>query len=145
MELSKELESELAECSLGSCPKFAVSGEFFAKVVKVYDGDTITVAMKPFSELGVRQFQVRMHGYDSPEIRPPRSAVGRERTIERAREARDALAAMILDEIVLLEVLPENDKYGRLLCKVRHRGVVVNDAMVKNGHGYEYFGGAKKS
>ena len=42
----------------------------FAKVVKVYDGDTITVAAKlPFIDSPIYRFSVRLNGIDSPEIK----------------------------------------------------------------------------
>lgn len=42
----------------------------YGKVVKVYDGDTITIASKlPYIASPIYNFHVRLNGIDAPEIR----------------------------------------------------------------------------
>lgn len=151
----------LANIKLDEYPKYRVSGKHFAQVVKVYDGDTITVVMRTGKDTPYFQYNVRMFGYDAPEIRPPKNIPDRERIIESAKSARDYLQKLILNKPVILEVLPDDDKYGRLLCRVyAHMDIsdmiasgkkvrdadftlYVNASMVDHGHGYEYYGGTK--
>lgn len=144
MELSEELRSELESSDLRSHPKFQITGNFFAKVVKVYDGDTVTVVMKPFGGSGLYRFQVRMYGYDSPELKPSKTTENRDDVVAKAKQARDGLAEKVMGKIVMLEVLPSSDKYGRLLCKMHCGGLNINEYMLESGYGYEYYGGKKE-
>lgn len=65
----------------------------YGKVVKVYDGDTITVATPlDYTRAPIYHFSVRLRGIDSPEIRgssPEEKAT--------AMVARDALAAKVFE------------------------------------------------
>ena len=88
-------------------------------VVKVYDGDTITVAAPLPNEDGVPtyyKFSVRLRGIDCPELRT-RNEV--EKAV--AIVARDTLQARILHQEVELKERA-TDKYGRLLANVYYRG-----------------------
>lgn len=55
-------------------PLFALSGVRLVKVVKVYDGDTVHVALKVDGEL--TRFRVRILGQDAPEVTGERKAFG---------------------------------------------------------------------
>jgi endonuclease YncB( thermonuclease family) len=160
---ASELE-ELKKIQLNDHPKYAITGKFIAQVVKVYDGDTITIVMRANPKAPYYQYNVRMYGYDSPELRPPKSLSDEERVkeIEAAKMARDYLRELILNDPVLVDVLPDNDKYGRLLCNVYMHldinaaiaegnklrdsdfSICVNNRMLEEKHGYEYYGGTKK-
>jgi len=172
--LRKTLE-ELSNLKLKDCPKFRIEGNFLAQVVKVYDGDTITIAMGDSERAQNRYYEhsVRMYGYDSPEIRPPKSkkyAKGgrfscREDEVAAGKLAKEYLSELILGQPVRVEVIPDDDKYGRLLCKVysypkmeewlENTGtepptledfdLYVNGDMLENNYGYEYFGGTKET
>jgi len=107
MELLQE-QISLLENSQLSCNKFSFEGqEHLVKVVKCYDGDTITVNF--WFDGKIQQFSIRMEGYDSPE---KRSKDPEEKRM--AKIARDALADKVLDKIVKMKC-GEFDKYGRLL------------------------------
>ena len=99
--------------------------EFSAKVVKVYDGDTITVV---FYDNGYKKFNMRMNGYDSPEMKPLKNIENRDLHIHAATSARDYLARLILGKVVKIR-LQKFEKYGRLLGEVIYH-VNVNDLMV---------------
>ena len=59
----------------------------YAKVIKVYDGDTITVASKlPFKSSPIYRFSVRLRSIDSPEIKG-----ASKKECELAIKSRDAL------------------------------------------------------
>ena len=118
---------------------------FQAKIVRVYDGDTC-FAVFFMNNLPVK-FKIRMEGYDSPELKPSLSLPNREKEIKKANEAKKELEKLVLNKIVRLEC-GTWDKYGRLLGKLYvkqgERELYVNEHMIKNGHGYSYYGGTKK-
>ena len=145
---------ELSKIKLGDYPKASVVGEFFAQVVKVYDGDTITITMRTNPGASYFQYNVRMYGYDAPELKPPADAPNRDKIIGAAQNARDHLKSLILGKPVRVVVHEDNDKYGRLLADVyalapntpmshENYTIHVNALMIGGGHGYEYYGGTK--
>ena len=63
--------------------------KFRAKVVDIYDGDTITVVFKLNGHYV--KYKVRMYGYDSPEMKPPRADPNRDEIKKNAVIAKSAL------------------------------------------------------
>ena len=116
------------------------------KVVNVYDGDTCKVVF-PFSGKMYR-WNVRLTGYDTPEMRPPRSQANRDEEIKAAYAARDFLRGKVMNENQLVYIkCGEFDKYGRLLGTLFLEEtdlISVNDMMIQQGHGYAYDGGTKQ-
>ena len=49
-------------------PIYKIIGKYNAKVVDVYDGDTITVSI--INNCTIQKHKLRMLGYDSPEMKP---------------------------------------------------------------------------
>jgi len=120
-------------------PIFSLNGKrVIAKVVDVYDGDSVTVVFKYNGKL--RRFKIRMYGYDTPEIRTKDI-----QEKEAAIKARDILRTKILGKLVKLEC-GEFDKYGRLLGTIFSVSddECINKFMVESKLGYEYFGKTKK-
>jgi len=110
----------------------------FAKVIKVYDGDTITVAAKlPFDESPIYRFSVRLRSIDSPEIKGQS-----EKECQLAIESRDALNHLIFGKIIELRHNGK-EKYGRLLADVYYNDIHVNKWMVDKGYAVKYDGGKK--
>ena len=115
------------------------------RVVKVYDGDTITIATTlPFKEANptVYRFSVRLRGIDTPEMRTKSEE---EKAV--ARLARQALADLCLGRTVTLtEVALE--KYGRLLANislpVEGQPLQLNKWMVDQRYAVSYGGGTKQ-
>ena len=116
----------------------------YGKAVKVYDGDTIWVAASPEGMINkpVYRFNIRMFGYDSPELKSKNS-----QEKEAAIRARDALEGLLKNKILRIEQCEKIDKYGRILATIYigDSNKSVNDWMVANGHGYPYNGGTKKT
>lgn len=112
-------------------------------VIKVYDGDTITVATtlkerhwfcgKPT----LYRFRVRLRGIDSPEMKG-----SSEEEKAKAIRARDALSAQILGKEVRLRNVG-NEKYGRVLADVYFQEVHMNRWMLDQGYAQPYDGGTK--
>ena len=103
-------------------------------VVKVYDGDTITIVSKlPYSGSPKYKFSVRLAGIDSAEISSKNV---------KAIEARDALSTKIMGKQVTLKNV-KTEKYGRILADVYLDGLHLNEWMINNGFAVPYDGGAK--
>ena len=108
--------------------------------IKVYDGDTITVATRlPFVDSPLYRFSVRLNGIDTPEIK------GKDENEKKiAVMARDSLSSRILNkEVILKNVALE--KYGRLLADVYCDGTHFNQWMIDQRFAVEYSGGTKRS
>jgi micrococcal nuclease len=105
------------------------------KVIKVYDGDTVTVAFYHGGTL--YRTQVRLLGIDCPEMKGPS-----EKEKGRAKLARDTLHDKIMDKVVELKKT-STEKYGRLLAEIWYRGENINEWMVRQGHAVPYEGDTK--
>jgi len=110
------------------------------RVIKVYDGDTITIASKlPFDSSPLYRLSVRLNGIDTPEIQ------GKSEDEKRiAKDTRDALANLILHKFVTLKNI-QSEKYGRILADVYLGDLYINEWLIKNRYAVKYDGGTKKS
>lgn len=114
----------------------------YGKVVKVYDGDTVTIVTLLFNgdvspKFKLYKFNVRILGIDTPELKT-KNIDEKELGIK----AKNALSDLILDKVVKLENV-SYDKYGRILCNVLLDNVNVSEWLVSNNHAVVYNGGAK--
>lgn len=110
----------------------------FGKVIKVYDGDTITIASRlPNTDGPIYRFSVRLNGIDTPEIRG-KSVAEKELAIV----VRDALRELIMGKVVELRNVA-NEKYGRILADVFLDSVSINDWLVEQNFAVPYTGGKK--
>ncbi|MFD0863606.1 thermonuclease family protein [Sungkyunkwania multivorans] len=101
-----------------------------AKVIDVYDGDTIT-AVVDLGFLHYQEMKLRLYGIDTPELR------GEQR--EEGLKVRDILREMILDkEVELFTYKDKQGKYGRYLATVVIEGLNINDWLVAQGHAEIY-------
>ncbi len=133
---------------IDDAPFLTLSGNFHAKCVHCYDGDTVHLII--FHKDEYVKIRVRMHGYDSPEMKVSKK-LSEEKRVEIKKNAilaKDFISDMILGKVVHLEIISEkNEKYGRILGIVRLNKddeKSVNDIMIEEGHGYKYNGGKKK-
>ena len=124
---------------LEDAPLFSFEGQTHtAKVVSVYDGDTITVAAYlPESNKQVYKFSVRLRGIDSPELRGS-SATEKKHAIV----SRDALSGRILNQYIDIKNV-STEKYGRLLADVYFKDTNMNEWMISNNYAVKYDGGTK--
>jgi len=112
------------------------------KIVRVYDGDTVTIAAR-FKIDGIYipklfRYNVRLRGIDSPEMKT-KSAIEKDLAIK----SRDALSHLILHKLVKLQNV-EYDKYGRILADIIDEdGTNISDWMISRGYAVEYDGGTK--
>ncbi len=148
----------LVSCTMSNTQELTIQGvKTWAKVLSVYDGDTMTVAL-PIRN-SVFKFQVRVNGIDTPEMKGPHKT--------QAYAARNRLLQLCgltiaLDDMssakqvqTMLETTPvfvwlecgAPDKYGRTLADVYASPETVESystIMIKEGHAYAYDGGTKK-
>jgi micrococcal nuclease len=111
----------------------------YGKVVKIYDGDTITIAAKlPNTDGPIYRFSVRLNGIDTPEVKGKSVA---ERDL--AKQAKAALHELLYGKIVELRNV-ENEKYGRILADVYVGDVHVNQWMITENFAVSYDGGKKQ-
>ncbi len=91
------------------------------RVVKVADGDTITVL-----DAGKTQHKVRLNAIDAPE-----------KAQAHGEESRRHLAGFVAGRDVTVE-WESKDRYGRILGTVWHDGMEVNLQMVEDGYAWHY-------
>lgn len=114
---------------------FPING---GQVIKVYDGDTITIASKlPYDISPMYRLSVRLNGIDTPEIK---GKTDDEKVA--ARNARDNLSNLILNKYVRLENV-QSEKYGRILADVFIGDLNINEWMVNERYAVKYDGGKK--
>lgn len=139
--LTEEELSRLSQANYQNVPLFSFEGlECPAKVVKVYDGDTIHIAFFYHNQLV--KIRGRMTGYDSAEMRPNRAEAHREQIIAKAIQARDTLNQLIGNQLVFVK-FGKFEKWGRPLITIYHQGRNINQYMVNIGMGIAYSGGTK--
>lgn len=107
-------------------------------VIKVYDGDTITIAAKlPFAESPMYRWSVRLLGIDTPEMKSKD-----ERLKQIAIKARDTLSEKIMGKMIQLENVG-TEKFGRVLANVIFEGKNLNNWLLEEKLAYEYKGATK--
>jgi micrococcal nuclease len=107
-----------------------------AKVVKVYDGDTVTVAT--LIRGAGYSFRVRLRGIDAPEMRSRNPA-----ETELAVRARDYLRSVCLGKVVSVSDVALGKFAGRFLGDVVVDGASLAAQMLEAGHARAYGGGPR--
>lgn len=106
-------------------PHPQLTEDFYATVVKVHDGDTLTLqtAERDFD------FPLRLLEINAPELNE-----------QGGKESGDWLRGELEGEEVKIEITPKNrvDKYGRLLGSVIHRGLNMGEVSIALGKATPY-------
>lgn len=138
---------------------FSFAGETFtARVVSVYDGDTVRLVFRLASadcagrgapQAPLVQWPARLVGYDAPEMHPRRAAATHDAEAAAAIAARTALVAAIGHTGMVIASAQGFDKYGRILVDLRRYadgagGATISSEMIAAGHGRPYSGGKKE-
>ena len=90
--------------------------EYKAVVIKVYDGDTVTVDVDLGWSVVIKKQKIRLLGINAPEVRGKSKQAG--------KESRDRLKEKILDQEITLKTFKDKKgKYGRWL------GIIILDDM----------------
>ena len=126
------------------CPDYSDCKEFNFEfnepvwVIKVYDGDTYTIA-KNLDGIWYK-FQVRVNGIDCPEIKTKNES---EKFV--AEKAKIFISNLILRKKIYVKNI-QKDKYGRLLSDVYTLdNQKISDLLIQNKLAVSYDGGTKKS
>ena len=105
--------------------------KYSAHVVKVYDGDIITVDIDLGFGIIMKKQKIRLYGINTPEIRGEQRPEG--------IISRDYLSNLILDKDIMLETIKDKTgKYGRLLGIVWLDYVNINDKLVEENLAVKY-------
>lgn len=107
------------------------------KVVKVYDGDTITIIGRVKHNPKLYKFSVRLAGIDCPEMR-----THNDNEKEIAIKAKEYLVKEIFDKEITLKKV-DTEKYGRLLAYVYLGKRCMNVELMVNNLAVPYDGGKK--
>lgn len=130
--------NKLEDCTMENTQEFSMKGrKIKAKVIDVYDGDTVTIAFK-FDSVFYRK-SCRVKGVDCPEMR---SKSEEER--KRAIQAKLFVQNLVLNKVITALFDNREDKYGRLLADIIVNGKKLSEIIIEKGHGYSYDGGNKE-
>lgn len=111
------------------------------RVIKVYDGDTITVASRvpKLKTNKIYKFNIRLNRIDTPEIRTNNNMEK-----EYGIRIRDLLSEKIMNKMVNIKVI-KTDKYGRILAEISYKKDNISDWLLNNQYAIYYDGKAKIS
>jgi len=104
-----------------SSPAYAHADTINGQVVKVADGDTITVQ----DNMG-QKHQIRLAGIDAPEMNQPYGL-----------NSKNSLRSLVAGQTVTVEY-KKRDRYGRIIGKVLFRGGDICLEQVKVGLAWHY-------
>jgi endonuclease YncB( thermonuclease family) len=108
-------------------------------VIKVYDGDTITIVSKlPYDKSPLYKFSVRINNIDCPEIK---GSDADEKQC--AKIAKQRVSELILNRNIELRNLG-TEKYGRILADVYIDGQDIGTLLVNERLALRYDGGTKR-
>jgi len=110
----------------------------YARVFKVYDGDTVSIIFKYNNDF--IKYNCRINMIDTPEMKSKNI-----KEKEYAKKAKKYLADKVLEKIIKVKIL-DFDKYGRLLVELYDPDTNenINDMMVTGGYAKIYDGGHKE-
>jgi micrococcal nuclease len=108
-------------------------------VIKVYDGDTITIVSQlPYADSPLYKFSIRINNIDCPEIR---GSCDDEK--ECAQIAKKEVSDLILGKKVHLTNVG-TEKYGRVLANVSCDGINIGEYLINSRLAMSYNGGTKR-
>lgn len=110
----------------------------YGKVIKVYDGDTITIVTNlEYDQKIPYKFSIRLRGIDCPEIRTKDT---NEKQI--ALLAKKYVYNLCFDKIVYIKNI-DYDKYGRILADVYINDINIADKLLIMKYAIKYDGKSK--
>ena len=137
--------NDLNEKTKENTSLFSLEGETHdAKIVYIYDGDTMHVVFKKFGQYF--RWNCRIMGVDTPELKTKNEIEKRN-----GIKVRDATREQLMDKIVKIHCY-NFDKYGRLLIDVvmpkeltTEPELLLSQWLIQNKYAYAYDGGTKQS
>jgi micrococcal nuclease len=126
------------------CPLFSIASVSetvqVSRVIKIYDGDTITVDIDSWPSIVGEAIGIRIRGIDAPEIRGKCKEES-----ELAIKARDYLRLMVTSAQKVYLSNIERGKYFRVIATVEADGVDVSEELLTAGLVRGYNGGKRLS
>jgi endonuclease YncB( thermonuclease family) len=126
------------ETTSSSVPFFTLKGhKCQAKVVHVYDGDTVHLVFEFLGQMF--KWHTRIAHVDTPELKT--------KNVEEKKkgyEVRDKLRELIDNKVVDIVCL-DFDKYGRVLAEITYNGERVDEWLIKNDYAKSYEGKTKEA
>lgn len=107
------------------------------KVVRVHDGDTIIIEVPTWPSIIGDQIEVRLYGFDAPEIHDTRPAI-----LATAQKAKARMAELCAAGVTLTDIM--RDKYFRLLANIEAGGQDVGQQLAREGLVKPYTGEGPK-
>lgn len=132
-------------------PEYNLDGKTLKAIIPedgVYDGDTCKVIA--FIDGRLFKMKTRSLGYDSPEMKAdykkypkddPNAQKEQQKQIKKAKEAKKRFIELTRGIVTVKFEKP--DKYGRHLVTIYNNNKNINEMMVEEKHGYNYYGGTK--
>lgn len=115
------MKLKLLTLALALAPVLSWASTVNGKVIRVADGDTITVL-----DAQHEQIKVRLAGIDAPEKSQAFGSVSKK-----------SLSDMVYGKIVTV-VYTENDRYGRVIGKILIDDTDINLEQLKKGYAWHY-------
>lgn len=148
--LTLDAFDRINSCELGR--DYNLEGRsFYAKCVRVKDGDTIQLAfyLDQFCLYPPVQYTCRLEGIDTPEKRPKKSNPNRDKEKAKAKKASEFTSKCVDTKIVYVNS-GGWDMYGRLLATIwfindKNVWTNLNRELLRLGHAKVYDGGTKPS
>lgn len=105
--------------------------QYRAKVMSVYDGDTIRVDIDLGLKTWIKNESIRLHRINAPEVRGSEKVKG--------LKSRDYLRKLILKKEVIIQTIKDKKgKYGRYLGEIwiekNKQWININDLLVTKGY-----------
>jgi endonuclease YncB( thermonuclease family) len=94
---------------------------YYGRVVRVADGDTLTIL-----DLDNRQLKIRLAEIDAPELKQPYGT-----------HSKETLSGLVAGKMVMVNAHDE-DRYGRYLGRVYAEGQDINSALLRVGAAWVY-------
>lgn len=152
----------MGACCTSEPRSLILRGHYKAKVLKVIDGDTVDLAIRPSWDSPVFAYKARLYGINTPELHPVglnknTRGNGSEKTRKLLDEQQNAeKAKKRLEELINASrrsvniIAHGNEKYGRTLVEISARRlftygtpVTFNQTLVNEGHAVVYNGGKR--
>jgi len=109
------------------------------KIVSVYDGDTIRIALPVCCKKYI--FNCRIHHIDTPELRTKNT---KEKQL--AQTVRDYVRKLLKDCSSIRVKCYDFDKYGRVLCDITiDDELSLGEHLIEKGYAYRYDGGKRRA
>jgi len=109
------------------------------RVMKIYDGDTITIVCKPKNTVGkFYKYNVRLSGIDCPEI-----SAKCEEEKKVAKIARDKVGLLLFKNMVEIENVKPDKYANRIVADVIYNDINVSEWLLEKKLAVPYDGGKK--